>query len=71
MNGNIGKFTCYESKGSSVVDNPLTDYDIWNILTNFEVHDISDLSEHCAIKFSIIAQIREKEEIRLDPSDKR
>ena len=43
---------------------------IWNILTNFEVHDISDLSDHCAIKFSINAQIREKGEIRFDPSDK-
>ena len=45
------------------------DCDIWNTLTNFEVHDISDLSDHCAIQFSIKAQIREKEEIKLDPSD--
>ena len=34
------------------------------------MHDISDLSDHCAIAFSINAQIREKEEIKLDSSDK-
>ena len=45
-------------------------YDIWNISTNYEVHDISGLSDHCSIEFSVNAQIREKEEIRLDPSDK-
>ena len=29
------------------------DYDIRDMLTNSEVHDISDLSDHCAIDFSI------------------
>ena len=37
----IGKFTCHESKGASVVDYLLIDYNIWNISTIFEVHDIS------------------------------
>ena len=46
------------------------DYDIWKIFTNFEVHDISNLSDHRAIEFSIIAPTRQKEEIRLDHSDK-
>ena len=33
------------------------------------MHDILDLSDHCTVEFSINAQIREKEEIRLDPND--
>ena len=35
----------YEGKRSFVVDYLSMDYDIWNILTNFEVHDSSDLSD--------------------------
>ena len=38
--------------------------EIWNLLTNFEVHDISDLNNHCAVEFSVKAQIKEKEEIK-------
>ena len=54
-NKNIRKSTCHESKGASVFDYLLTDYNIWNTSTNFEMHDISDLSDHCAIEFSINA----------------
>ena len=36
----------------------------------FEVHDISDHSDHCTAEFSINAQITAKEEITLDASDK-
>ena len=55
-NKNIGKSACHESNGASVVDCLfIIDYNIWNILTNFEVHGISDLSNHCATEFSIDA----------------
>ena len=66
---NIGKLTCHESKRSSVVNFLLMDYDIWNILINYEVHYISDLSDHCLIEISINAPIREKGEIMLDHND--
>ena len=49
---NIGKFTCQESNGSSVLDYLFMDYHIWNILTSFEVHDISDFSDYYAVEFS-------------------
>ena len=58
-------------QGVAVIAYLLMDYDIWNILTNYKVHDTSDLSDHCSIEFSINAQIREKEEIRSGPSDMR
>ena len=50
-NKNIEKFTCHESKGAYALD--YLDYIIWNILTNFEVHDISNLSDRCTAEFSI------------------
>ena len=39
-------------------------------IENFEVYDISDLSDQCATEFSINAKIRGKEEIKLNPNDK-
>ena len=53
---NIGKFTFYESRGSSVVDYLLADVKVWDLLENFAVHDVSSKSDHCPIEFSIRTQ---------------
>ena len=45
------------------MDYLLMDYDIMKLLTNFEVHDISDFSDHCAIEFAIRVQTSGEERI--------
>ena len=44
-----GAFTCYKSKGKSVVDYLIVDVALMNKVTYFKVDDISTMSDHCLI----------------------
>ena len=49
----IGKFTCYNNNGSSVVDYLLTKYENFDKLIEFYVGDANEYSKHVPIVFSI------------------
>ena len=51
--GNVGKYTCIKSAGSSVVDYVLCKPDLMECFAKFNVCEPNILSDHCAISFSI------------------
>ena len=53
-----GKFTCTTYRGSSTVDYVLCSADHFHMIKYFEVKDITILSDHCPIVFSIEANIK-------------
>jgi exonuclease III len=49
----LGRYTCYQHKGSSVVDYTLSIVDILDKMINFTVHPLCPLSDHCRLSYSI------------------
>ena len=47
---NKGNFACITSCGQSVVDYVISS-DVFNLVTNFKVHDPSIFSDHCQLSF--------------------
>ena len=50
---NLGKFTCYNHDGSSVVDYLLTSYDNFDSISSFSVGDLTGFSKHVPITFNV------------------
>ena len=50
---NLGKFTCYNYNGSSVVDYLLTSYDNFDSISSFSVGDLTEFSKHVPITFNV------------------
>ena len=49
----IGNYTCYNNRGSSVVDYLLTNYDNFDNVIDFMVGDANEYSKHAPITFSV------------------
>lgn len=50
----IGKYTCYNSHGSSVIDYILTDKDSFNSIKSFKVSEFNEFSDHAPLSLSIV-----------------
>ena len=48
-----GKFTCHTARGNSVVDYVIASQAIMNDFASFQVGEISLLSDHCPVEFSL------------------
>ena len=53
----IGRYTCINSRGSSVVDYVLAEINLFNIIKNFEVSGPELYSDHCLLSFVIPVEI--------------
>ncbi|XP_052276939.1 uncharacterized protein LOC127876070 [Dreissena polymorpha] len=49
----IGKFTCVNTQGCSVVDYVLCKSDVLKLFKTFEIYDPNIVSDHCVISFSL------------------
>ena len=49
----MGKFTCYNYNGSSVVDYLLNSYDNFDSISSFSVGDLTEFSKHVPITFNV------------------
>lgn len=53
----VGKFTCYNlirnRLAASVVDYVIVNYDMFQLIDHFEVHDLNEFSDHCPLHFTI------------------
>ena len=49
----IGNYTCYNNRGSIVVDYLLTNYDNFDNVIDFMVGDANEYSKHAPISFSV------------------
>lgn len=49
----IGKFTCVNSQGCSVVDYVLCKSDLLKLFKTFDIYDPDVVSDHCVISFSL------------------
>ncbi len=50
----VGEYTYVGSRGSSVIDYVITSTDMFNKILNFDVCKPNILSDHCAVRFSLI-----------------
>jgi exonuclease III len=57
----IGKFTCYNRNGSSVIDYLLLREINFNIIDDFKIHDFNTFSDHAPISFEINNSILQKD----------
>lgn len=52
-----GKFTCFNNTSSkiaaSVVDYVIVNFNIFELISYFEILDINEFSDHCPVKFSL------------------
>lgn len=63
-----GKFTCFTYNGCSVVDYMLVCKDLINLICEFNVHNLTSLSNHCILSCSLLACfIPQKKQLPLDP----
>ena len=63
-----GNFTCITSRGQSVVDYVISSPDVFNLVTNFKVHDPSIFSDHCQLPFELKAPRQNTIEIKQLPN---
>ena len=53
VDGSVGKYTCTNVHGSSVIDMVLTKYALFDLFNYFEVHDPNNLSGQCVVDICI------------------
>jgi hypothetical protein len=50
---NVGKYTCINTQGSSVINYVLCRIDLMQFISHFELSDQNVLSDHCYVHFNL------------------
>ena len=61
----IGKVTCVKGNGKSLVDYVLCKHELFSMLSEFEVYEPNILSDHCMIRFCMLTDKIQDENINL------
>jgi hypothetical protein len=75
VNGRLeeGKFTCYSVKrdrqGASVVDYVITHNRNFKFISNFNVLDLTEFTDHCPITFNVICNKRDRVPTKVAPRE--